>query len=1123
MNRAFAILSIIYLSINLSAEEGSPKLRGEFFDLKRGSKTQEYYQKSIQKEIVTQTHKLDKAKKTSLLEGNPFWQELGPGNIGGRVRSISIHPTDENKVWIAAASGGLWYTSDGGLTWASKFNNGVTQSFGAIEIDPNNPSTIYAASGEGANNIDSYPGSGIFKSTDNGDSWFSLGLRNVTAFNKIICHPQNSNIIYAGGFGSDPGLYRSIDGGDSWENILKKQISDISIKVDNINLILASTEKSGVYISRDFGDNFDRILSENDINSNSIGRTSAQFSNSSNVCLALIEDGDDGDANIFKSEDLGENWYSVFQNNSTFFGVNNQGFYNNFIQIHPKNERIYLTGGIQLFRSTNGASIRPISNIDGSDIHVDQHCLEFAPSNPNIVYLGNDGGVYKSTNSGKDWYPINNGLYITQFYGIDVDQSFSNSNFGGTQDNNNLTNRFTSQSWYKIGPGDGFEPQVSRNDPNIAFIQTQFGRIYKLDLKKGLTDEFTMGLPPRNSKNSLFKSPLRLSHKKELTLYHGGKKLWEIDATNNDASWVEKLSISDGFISAIEPSKINDNELWVGTSSGEIYFSPEGETWVKKNFENGLKRFITDIQTSYINPNFIYVSYSTYDGSRIIFSEDKGDSWRDISLGLPNLPVNDIELDRFDINKVYLANDIGVYYSDNNGLGWSRLGLGMPFVPVNDIDIYEDFLSISGNRFLRAGTHGRSIWQLNIDDINSVDPQIVFPVGGESFAEGSLIEIFWKGILNPSFEISLDNGESWEALEISESNQVRMPWKSSNNAFIRMSNKSDFVYTKTFSIKKRQEGELLQSKTIGGTPYGIDFVDGKIYSCDFYGNKIKVFDKNINLIEEIILNRNFRYYTDLDVDLNNQRIYLTRLNNESGNGGKIDIFNIDGTFVETLFHPSNESSSYPIGIVKVGNNLFVSDRDGEQKIYEIGIESKELINEYFNPCISEFGPRGLDEYNDQVIQLCTEFEENRLIDTKISLIQNEQIFRVFSLKEYKSNPRGLAIDKTDGNIWVSGFGGEIRKYQGFEGIASYNENIFDANIFPQPANEYFFITGLLVSEIEKIQLLNISGDIRINLNYEIISDKSVKINLSNLISGIYYVNLRFKSGISKTHKLVLAK
>ncbi len=244
------------------------------------------------------------------------WQPIGPFTIGGRVNTAIVHPRDGNTVWIGAADGGVWKTTNGGTSWTAVMDNENAITMGALALDPQKPDVIYAGTGEMSSNIDGYTGAGIFKSTDGGTSWRGLGLTSVGAFSAIAVHPQNGDLIYAGATKNNGGFYRSTDGGATWSRTFDQAVADVTINPANQLEVWASTMSKGIYHSTDGGVSF--TFCSGDISrafNSTVQRISVQAAPSSpNIVYALTYETDGADENqvnhsrIYKSVNSGVNW-----------------------------------------------------------------------------------------------------------------------------------------------------------------------------------------------------------------------------------------------------------------------------------------------------------------------------------------------------------------------------------------------------------------------------------------------------------------------------------------------------------------------------------------------------------------------------------------------------------------------------------------------------------------------------------------------------------------------------------------------------------------------------------------------------------------------------------------------
>lgn len=1109
---------IIFSVITAISEEAEWKDRYEYYqkrhkNLRKGSISEAYQQAQNQKNLL-----INKYQRTRLQESNPSWEQIGPGNIGGRIRDVEVSRTNPDKVWFAAAAGGIWHSEDGGMSWRQIFDENELTSFGSIAVDPNNEDIIYAATGEGNYNIDSYPGKGIYKTTNGGASWFRSGLADVTAFNRIFVHPQNSNLILAGGFKGRSGIYKSEDAGKTWDLLRSGPITDVSISEQDQNTFIICLDNVGVFLTEDGGSSFQSILPNNqDVDQGNLARISAQFyKKNDNIIWVLIEQQSNGNATMIKSNDKGRNWTTLFSNNGGFFGVNNQGFYNNFVEIHPDDPNTVISGGIDLFRTTNGNNFFNISDESPVDIHVDQHTVDFCRADSKIGYLGNDGGIYKTTDAGRTWISTNNDLFITQFYGIDVDQRFSNAIFGGTQDNNNITNRFSSE-WQKIGPGDGFEPVIDNFDPEQVFIQVQFGVIFHIDFRKALTTDLVKNLPSRSSQNALFFSPLRGDYNNPLQVYHGGRDLWRFNANNLNNNWQRYNIANSGLISVTEPAKLNSNVIWVGTEEGELFLSTNGgNSFSSRTSDEFPNLFLSDIQTSRFDSQKLIISFTGYGGDKLFISEDQGGIWKNISSNLPDVPINDIEFHPEDESIIYIGTDIGVFASYDSGETWFVYGKSLPNSPILDIDIYTDERALTGKMYLIAATHGRSTFRTEIVDVTSDNNEIIRPAGGEIFFSGKTAEIIWFGDKDVEIFYSDNLGDSWNPADGYFDGGTfiwNIPDISSENCMVRVDLNGQNLFSRLFTIRQITGGSILEQQVFGFASYGLELgANRELYVVDFNSNRIRIIDAdNYNLKRMLILQTNNIYFTDIEID--GDFIYTSRLVNENGGGSIIEKYDLSGRLVSSFNFPSSNSSSYPIGIAITNDQIILNDRETSREIYYLDINTFELIGIASNDCDKSLGPRGITDMEGEIIQACTIFN-NKILEDVIVSSQNSDF--EFSLGNI-FNARGIAYDPLDGNFWISTFQGQIIKVGGFGIVSSVKEGN-GIKIYPNPTKSEVFITNFETA-LSGIKIIDNNGFIINNFNTELFNS-TLKINTNNLVNGIYYVILELKNGKKIFKKLV---
>ncbi|MFN5519042.1 MAG: WD40/YVTN/BNR-like repeat-containing protein, partial [Ignavibacteria bacterium] len=504
MKLLFTLLIAIFafaptISAREKEKEGNPLERFKDFHARRAFPYTDIPKDLLGKAKQTMNQMIEKKGGASLLAAQPEWKLLGPTSVGGRIRSASVHPTNPDIVYVGAANGGVWKTTNGGYLWEPLMDFENSSSMGQVVIDPNNPSIIYAATGEDRGGSYGYAGSGIYRSTDEGKSWKLIGLATVGAFMSFKVHPLNSNVLYAGGMNANAGFYRSTDAGATWERTYSKGVRDISIDPKNINHLFIASPGNGVYKSIDGGMTFTYCkmpgYGEGDnLDLAKFGHITVQMAPSNpSIVYSLYEDGENRLGTIVKSTDGGESWVPCFDDDGTFF--NSQGSYDIYISVHPSNPNIVLAGGIDVYRTTNGGAVWDnITRVyTGGNQHPDQHCATFAPSNHKIVYAGNDGGMMKSEDAGENWETINNQLAITQYHAFGIDQSQSAMAYGGAQDNG--TTAVNSAGYGDIVGGDGGFTMVDFVNPNTVYASTQNGAMYRIQMNTRQVGRIGASLP----------------------------------------------------------------------------------------------------------------------------------------------------------------------------------------------------------------------------------------------------------------------------------------------------------------------------------------------------------------------------------------------------------------------------------------------------------------------------------------------------------------------------------------------------------------------------------------------------------------------------------------------------
>lgn len=704
-------------------------------------------------------HKETKAQRLAKGLNANAWEFIGPLNVGGRVVDIEFNPVDPNIVYAGFATGGVFKSTDMGNSWFPVFDSLAVLTIGDIGIDPQNPEVIYVGTGEANGGHNNFPGGGVFKSTNGGLTWNFLGLEQTTSIGRVLVHPTNSNIVYLAAIGSyfapnpERGVYKSIDAGATWN--LSLFISDTTGAIDiimdptNPDRMMASMwervrrpnsshlygPSSGIYKTTDGGSNWQEIPSANglpDPDAQNVGRIGlAQSPIDPDIIYALYTDGN-FIISLFKSTNFGDSWTDVDPDNELEDGASSFSWYFGQVRVHPTNPDIVYVMDVAFMRSTNGGSSWPIIyGYNGpSQLHVDHHALAFHPTNPSIIFSGNDGGINISTDAGVNWGPHIH-VPATQFYEIGLDASNPLAYYGGTQDNG--TNRTLDgglSNWNRIWGGDGFYVIVDFTNSNIIYAESQNGYLVKSTDGGSNWDVALTGINSNEPTN--WSTPVIMDPNNNNILYYGTNFLYR--TTNAAGNWTKvSPQLTDwvpgrrlGTITTIAVAPTNSNVIYVGTDDSHVWISDDnGTTW--NEISDGLpERWVTRIAVDPTDENIVYATFNGLkwkDPQPHVFrSTNKGTTWTNISSNLPDAPVNAFAVDPVEPHRLYVGNDVGMYVSFNSGQSWWVLGEGLPILPIGDIKIHPT------TRELVAGTYGRSMYKIDLNmipvNVETQDPVI---------------------------------------------------------------------------------------------------------------------------------------------------------------------------------------------------------------------------------------------------------------------------------------------------------------------------------------------------------------------------------------------------------------
>ncbi len=729
-------------------------------------------------------------KDSMLVESNFSAMKLraiGPAITSGRISDIAVHPETNSTFYVAVSSGGVWKTTNSGISFTPIFDNENSYSTSCIVIDEKNPHTIWLGTGENNSQRSVSWGDGVYRSTDDGASWKRMGLEKSEHIGKIVIDPRNSNVVWVAAQGplwsdgGDRGLYKTTNGGESWELVLSISpmtgVTDVALDPRNPDVAYAASyqrrrhvwalinggPESAIHKTTDGGKTWtklDRGLPTSDLGK--IGLAVAPAN--PDIIYATIEaSGSMG--GTFRSTNCGASW----ERRNAW--VSGSAQYYQEIICDPHNADCFYAVDTYLQYSQDGG--KTMRNVSNRYRHVDDHAVWIDPKNSLHIMIGGDGGLYESFDRGEKFCFFDN-LPVTQFYRIATDNAEPFYNvYGGTQDNATWggpsqtanSGGITNEDWFTVVGGDGYEPQIDPKDPNIVYGQWQYGNVVRYDRRSG--ESFYIQPQPKKGETLRWNwdTPLLISPHSHTRLYIAANKVFRSE--DRGQSWQEispdltrqidrnKLPMMGkvwgadavaknastsfyGNIISITESPIKEGLLYVGTDDGLIQYTEDGgANWkrAERFAEVPETTYCSDVFCSQHDPKVVYAAFNNHKNGDfrpyLVKSIDGGATWRSISSNLPdNGPVWTVAEDFADPNLLFVGTEYGLFFSNNGGEKWLQLKNGLPTIAVRDLDIQKR------ESDLVVGTFGRGIYILdNYSPLRlakseklSNSPAILFPV-----------------------------------------------------------------------------------------------------------------------------------------------------------------------------------------------------------------------------------------------------------------------------------------------------------------------------------------------------------------------------------------------------------
>jgi photosystem II stability/assembly factor-like uncharacterized protein len=691
----------------------------------------------------------DTKKETSplneaALAGLKF-RALGPAVASGRIAALAVDPRNRRRYFAAVASGGVWKTTNAGVTWTPVFDSQPSFSIGAVTMDPKHPFRIWVGTGENNSQRSVSYGDGVYRSDDDGRTWRNMGLKDSEHIARILVDPRDSETVYVAAqgplwrSGGDRGLYKTTDGGQTWQRILDISpdtgVTEVVMDPRNPDVMLAAAyqrrrhvwtlidggPESAIYKTTDGGKTWRKVTAG--LPTADLGRIGLAISPANPDVIYACVEAADGKGGIFRSLDGGETWErrNPFDQTAMYFST---------IVADPRQvERVYVLNVFLMVSNDGGKTLTPMPGM--RHVHVDHHALWIDPADPDYYLVGCDGGVYESFDRGQSWQFKAN-LPVTQFYDVTVDNSepfyFI---YGGTQDNNTLggpsrtrhAHGITNADWFVTVGGDGFHVRVDPTDPNIVYCEYQYGNLFRFDRRTGER----VGIQPKIGPNEPplrwnWDSPFIISPHDPKRLYFAANRLFRSDDRGNSWRAVsgdltrqldrDKLKVFGkvwgpdavakhastsfyGNITTIAESPMRENLLFVGTDDGLVQISEDGgANWRKLETFPGVpeQTFVSRIVPSRHDANVVYVAFDNHKNGDfrpyLLKSSDLGRTW---SACVGNLPergsVKCLAEDPVNPNVLFVGTEFGLWFTPNGGGRWVQLKGGLPTIAVRDIAI----------------------------------------------------------------------------------------------------------------------------------------------------------------------------------------------------------------------------------------------------------------------------------------------------------------------------------------------------------------------------------------------------------------------------------------------------
>ena len=697
------------------------------------------------------------------------WRNIGPAINSGRIADIDIHPENENVMYVGVGSGGVWKTVNAGTTWQPVFDDQSSYSIGSVTIDPSAPDIVWVGTGENHGGRHNAFGDGLYKTTDGGRTWTTMGLEESEHLSTIIVHPHDSDVVWVAAqgplwsSGGERGLYKTTDGGETWEKKLGEGewtgVTDIVIDPRDPDRLYAATwdrhrtvaaymgggPGSGLWKSEDGGETWRELTTG--LPTSNLGKIGLAISpQQPDIVYAAIET-DRSSGGVWMSEDRGESWRQM---SDAVAGGTGPHYYQELYASPHEFGRLWLVSNTTLTSDDHFATYQGINN---DEKHVDDHAIAFRQSDPDYIIFGSDGGLYETFDGMETWRYVAN-LPVMQYYKIAVDDAAPFYHvFGGTQDNGSnggptrtaYEHGIRNADWFKTLGADGHDQATEPGNPDILYAESQQGNLHRVDR----TTSEEVPIQPQAREGEPFErfnwdAPIETSFHQPSRVYHASYRVWRSDdrgdswtpisgdltrgderiempilgrAQSYDNPWDMGAMSNYNTITSLGESPIDEDVIWAGTDDGLLHVTEDGgENW--RRIEVGTlpgmldRAFVNDIKADHHDRSTVYVALDNHKegdyAPYLVKSADLGRSWESLADDLPARHlVWRVVQDHVDPDLLFAATEFGIFVTVDGGDEWIEMNAGIPTISFRDIVIQRDHEDVV------AASFGRGIFVLD--------------------------------------------------------------------------------------------------------------------------------------------------------------------------------------------------------------------------------------------------------------------------------------------------------------------------------------------------------------------------------------------------------------------------